>query len=92
MKYLLAASLVALAGCGVLDYATGIREDGTPMEGPALVDLAGEAAKGLLGPWGVAVAGFLGWGATSYRSYRLRQAGKKDENRDGVEDPPAPAT
>lgn len=89
MKTLLVVSLCLLAGCGVLDYAVGIREDGTPMEGPSIVDTVGNAANGLLGPYGAIVGLVLGWGAREYRHYRLIQAGKKDEDRDGVEDKPA---
>lgn len=88
MKYILATVLLAFTGCALLDYAAGIKEDGTPMEGPSVIEVAGDAAKGLLGPYGAIVGLVLGWGAREYRHYRLVQAGKKDDDGDGVEDPP----
>ena len=88
---LFAILLLALAGCTVLDGLAGIKEDGTPMEGPSVVDTVAEGAKSLFGPYGAILGLAIGWGAREYRSFRLRQAGKKDEDRDGVEDPPAPA-
>lgn len=87
MKAVAIALVLLLAGCGILDYATGIRADGTPMEGPSLVDSVGNAASGLLGPYGAIVGLALGWASREYRHYRLIQAGKKDDDRDGVEDP-----
>lgn len=91
---LMAAVLCALVGCGVLDLVAGVHTnpDGTITTGPGIGDYAAEGVKGLFGPWGATVGVALGWGLREYRSLRLRQAGKKDENRDGIEDPPATGT
>ena len=94
MKTLAWAVLLCLGmlSCGVLDTLAGHREDGTPMEGPSVVDTVSEGAKGLLGPYGVILGMAVTWAVRERRHFLLIKAGKKDENRDGVEDPPAPAT
>ena len=77
-----------LYGCGFLDMVTGINPDGTSSGGPSIVDSVGDGAKSLLGPWGAVVGLALGWGSREYRHHRLIAAGKKDDNRDGIEDAP----
>lgn len=80
-----------LYGCGFLDMVAGVHTnpDGTITTGPGV----GDQVAGLLGsflPWGAGGAGLLRWGLLEYRHHRLVAAGKKDENRDGVEDAPTP--
>jgi hypothetical protein len=88
---LLAVLLLCVAGCTVLDGLAGIREDGTPMEGPSVVDTVAEGAKSLLGPYGVILGMAVTWAARERKHFLLVKAGKKDADRDGVEVPPTPA-
>lgn len=60
--------------------------DGTITTGPGVGDAIGNALSGLLGPYGGMVGLGVGWGLREYRHYRLIQAGKKDDNRDGIDD------
>lgn len=83
---------LGLLGCGVLDTLAGHRDDGTPMEGPSVVDTATGVASGLLGPYGAILGLAVGWAVRERRHFLLIKAGKKDADGDGVEDPPAPAT
>jgi hypothetical protein len=88
---IVAALMLLLAGCSVLDGLAGIRPDGTTVDGPSVVDTATEAAKGLLGPYGAILGLAVGWAVRERKHHLLIAAGKKDANRDGVEDPPSPA-
>jgi hypothetical protein len=83
----------ALYGCGFLDMVAGVQTgpNGEVLgAGPGVGDHIADVVGSVL-PWAggtAGVGGLLRWGLLEYRSFRLRQAGKKDDNRDGVEDAP----
>lgn len=80
-----------IGGCTLMDSMAGVVRDeqgnviGTSPTSPL------ETASGFLsmfGPWGVAAGAAIRWGTVEYRHRALIKAGKKDANRDGMEDPP----
>ncbi len=78
-----------LYGCGIMDMVAGINADGTPSAGgPGIGDTVARSLGSLFGGYGDAAGVGILWGLREYRSYRLRKAGKEDDNRDGIEDPP----
>ncbi len=83
---------LSIGGCALMDSMAGVRRDaqgnviGTSPNSPL------ETAAGFLsifGPWGAGAAGLIRWGTVEYKHYALVKAGKKDDDNDGVEDPPA---
>lgn len=86
-------AVVYLGGCSFMDMATGVIRDeqgnviGTSPESPAKTALD---FLGMFGPWGAGAAAVGRWGLVEYRHRALVKAGKKDDNRDGIEDPPTP--
>lgn len=78
-----------LYGCGLMNAATGTNPDGTPSGGPNILEAASGIANIILGPGLGGLVGFAGgWATKAYRHKLLIAAGKKDDNFDGVEDPP----
>jgi hypothetical protein len=91
--YCLAAVLVLLSGCGLINAMAGVHtdENGVVTTSP---NAPINTVWGLLeafGPWGVGIAAAGRWGTVEYRHRQLIAAGKKDANRDGVEDPVTPS-
>lgn len=81
--------MTVLAGCGLLDviFGTGPGGGATKNSPPS------DAIGGLVGtvvPGGAALIGMLRWGYIEYRHHQLVKAGKRDDDKDGIEDPPAP--
>lgn len=81
-----------IGGCSFMDSMAGVIRDeqgnviGTSPTSPA--DTA-VGFLGMFGPWGAGAAAVARWGLVEYRHRALVKAGKKDANRDGIEDPPA---
>lgn len=75
---------MGLTGCGVLDAVFLPAEDG----GTSVAESAGGILGSIpvIGTTLVTVLGFGRWGYVEYRHHQLIAAGKKDDNRDGVED------
>lgn len=79
-----------IAGCGVMDYLSGIERDET---GKVIKVQGGIAEIGLgllVGTGGAAGAagGALGWALKAYRHKRIVDSGGKDDNFDGIPDEP----
>jgi hypothetical protein len=82
-----------LYGCGFLDMVAGVQTgpNGEVLgAGPGLGDQIVGVASSYL-PYGGGLAVLLRWGLVEYRHHRLVAAGKKDEDRNGIEDPPSKA-
>lgn len=82
-----------ISGCGFADWASGIERDET---GKVIKVQGGIAEIGLgllMGTGGAAGAagGLLGYALRAYRHKRIVESGGKDDNFDGIPDPPAPA-
>jgi hypothetical protein len=78
-----------LYGCGFLDMVAGVQygPEGQILTGPGVGDVIADAAASFL-PYGLGIGAAIRWGLVEYRHHRLVAAGKKDDNRDGVEDAP----
>lgn len=91
-----AFAIALLGGCGVLDAFFLPRPDGTPSTSQGAEGVVGNIPGG----YGTLIAGGL-WllrhGYVEIRHFQLIRAGKKDDNKNGVDDaletrPPAPPT
>lgn len=93
--YTLAAALVLLSGCGLINAMAGVQTDA---EGNVITTTPNAPINYVwslieqFGPLGLGAAALGRWGTVEYRHRQLIAAGKKDANRDGVEDPPVPAS
>lgn len=82
--------ILLVAGCATL---TGTNQDGTRNPVGAVIDAVVQGAQNAPLPYVGWIATMLGWGIREYRHKMLIAAGKKDDDHDGMEDPPAaPAT
>ncbi len=90
--YCLAAALVLLSGCGIMNGLTGVEKDpqGNVITKPNPPINSIWGLLEIAGPWGIGIAALGRWGTVEYRHRQLIAAGKKDDDRDGNEDPPAP--
>lgn len=81
-----------VSGCGFADYLAGVERDETGKVIKAQGGIA-EIGLGLLvGTGGAtgAVGGLLGYALKAYRKKRIEDAGGRDDNMDGIPDPPKP--
>lgn len=76
---------MALAGCGVLDSFFLPSEDGGSSTADGVGGIVNKVPGGIGAVLGV-VLGAARWGYVEFRHRQLIAAGKKDDNRDGVED------
>ncbi len=77
-----------LYGCGFLDMAMGMQDDGQGgvTSSPTAPINAIWGFVEMLGPWGLGAAALGRWGTVEYRHRRLIAAGKRDDNKDGIDD------
>lgn len=84
---------LGIGGCGFLDLMAGIKRNGNgevvEVDGNSVGGIATEVLAGMGGAAGLA-GGLLGWGLKAYRHKRIVDSGGKDDNFDGIPDPPKP--
>lgn len=86
MKWIvLAVPLIFLGGCAALDWFFATGPGGGTGDSPKPSDLVGTLIGTVL-PWGGGALATLRWGYVEWRHQQLVAAGKKDSNRDGIDD------